>query len=176
MNPVRCRLAQKHLKKIVSNTFVQNERSQLVRKVARVRVQPEAIVRVSRDDLQPGSLALLFRGGVKAVILTGDRRVYELWNGLFGANVCSSEGKDNLHWEHSLLNMARNHRSGEMNLGEMLRFVPGSFAHSARKTIVFKEPNRQHLRTIPENYLNNNGGVALPQRLLRTAWDLMAQD
>jgi hypothetical protein len=156
---------------------LRNDRFLSVTKETCVTKHPEAIVRVSRDDLKPGSLALLFKRGAKAVILTGDPRVYQLWNGLFGAKTCSSNGDAEAkhHWEYSLLNMARNHRSGDMNLGEMLRFVPGSFAHSARKTIVFQGTDRQRLRTIPENYLNNNGGTILPQKLLRTAWDLMSQ-
>jgi hypothetical protein len=141
-------------------------------------MQREAIVRVSRDDLKPGSLATLFKSGAKAVILTGDQRVYQLWNGLFGAKLCGSEKNGDIEppWESSLLNTARNHRSGDMNLGEMLRFVPGSFAHSARKTIVFQAPDQQqHLQTIPKNYFNNNRGMTFPQNLLRTAWDLMSE-
>jgi len=65
----------------------------------------ETIVRVSRDALKPGRLARLFQGGAKAVILTGDQRIPQLWEGLFSVRPAdvARVGDERFPWEDSIL-------------------------------------------------------------------------
>jgi hypothetical protein len=148
----------------------------LIKKKWRVRTYWETIVRVSRDDLQPGRLAQLFQGGAKAVILTGDERIAQVWEGLCGVKSgdAGRAREERLPWESSILNTARNHRSGIIELGDMLRFIPGALAHIARKTIIFQEPDQQELQAIPNNFWNGNEWISLPPDLLRIVWELMS--
>jgi len=136
----------------------------------------EPLIKVSRDDLKPGRLAQLFQGGAKAVILTGDQRIAQLWEGLCGANPgnATRAREERLPWESSILDTAWNHRSGATELGDMLRFVPGALGHIARKMIIFQESDCQELQVIPDSFWNGNERISLSPDLLRTAWDLMS--
>jgi hypothetical protein len=92
----------------------------------------KTIVRVTSDELKPGRLAQLFQGGAKAVIMSGDQRIAQLWKGLCGVQSgdVATAGDERLPWESSLLNVARNHRADVLISGDMLRYVPGVYAHT----------------------------------------------
>ena len=147
-----------------------------IKKQARTRTDQGAIVRIQRDDLKPGRLATLFQSGVKAVILCEDERVSQLWNGLFGtkSDDTASAQHDKFPWQSSILTTAENHRAGEMRLGDMLRFIPGMYAHIARKTIVYQKSKQQSLQALPDGFWNGDKWIPLSPEVVQTAWELMS--
>lgn len=134
------------------------------------------VIELSRDDLDPGKVGELLRNGAKSVILMDDPRVGCIWKGFLGCQ--DAEGaiadKSSLPWDTSLLNVTRNHVPGNMRLGDMIRFVPGGYAHIARKMIVFPSDDGERMQSVPQCFWDGDCQVRFSQQTLRTAWDLMS--
>jgi hypothetical protein len=131
-------------------------------------------VKCSPDDLKPGRLGEFFRNGAKAVVLGDDHRVGDLWEALMGGQGrdAGTTGDAAQAWESSVLDLARNHRAGDMQLGDMLRFIPGHYAYIARKMKVLPRPDGHALQTIPD-FWTGNKRVTPSEETLRTVWELM---
>ncbi len=142
---------------------------------ATTRAHREAIVTYSRDDLEPGRLGDTFRAGAKAVVLEDDYRVREIWGRILGSpdwaiDACCGPM---FSWESNLLTLARNHETGNLSSGDMLRFVSQGIAHIARKVLLWPDPDGR-MKAVPDSFYIGSDKVALPDDLLRTTWDLMA--
>jgi hypothetical protein len=93
-----------------------------------------AIFNVTPRGVERGELSRLFHEA-QAAILNEDERIPRLfrsvldWLGLNKGNATDEQSP----FEMNLLDLARNHREGDMQAGDMLRFVPTSFGHVARK-------------------------------------------
>jgi hypothetical protein len=135
---------------------------------------PNAIVKISGEELTPGRLREMFRNGAKTAILVDNDQVRRIWEGLLSSNNSNSLAVDNRarFWENHLLSIARNHVSGDTDVGDMLRFIPGSLAYIACKAIIF--PSGQKMRVIPDHFWVGNQQATLPEDILRTTWDLMS--
>ena len=136
----------------------------------------KAIVDITGNELKAGSLARLFQDGAKAIVLREDDRVKRIWDGLLNTqNGQSVTAHQLLHpWEISLIDNARNHQAGNITTGDMLRFIRGSIAHTARKFIIYPDKDGQPIKTDPECFWNGNQFVALPEEIGQTAWELMS--
>src|SRR6185437_10541160 len=95
---------------------------------------------ISRRELRAAELSRLFVGGAGAVMLRGDGRVQRLTDAILEwLEVAERHGPN---WQDpfgkNLVNLARNHVTGNMLLGDILRFEPGRIVHIARKFIVYE--------------------------------------
>ena len=131
------------------------------------------IVQCSPLDLQPGKLGGFFQQGAKAAVLKGDPRIPWLWNSLIELQ----NGDHSIingpigPWKSNIQDLARNHRPGDVYVGDMLRFTPGALAHVARKILIFKDSDDQ-IRAIPDKFNDNEGHVSLKQKIYQTVWDI----
>jgi hypothetical protein len=127
-----------------------------------------AIVQCPGREFVPGRMGEYFRGGAKAVLLD-DPRAADIWHCLVSPPGSSDGGSLFSHGD-SLLEIAKNHRAGDIRTGDMLRFVPGGIGHIARKVmLVLKEDGA--IETLPRHFAN----ISLPQELLRIVWELMTE-
>jgi hypothetical protein len=124
----------------------------------------EAIVECPLDEFVPGRIGECFRGGARAVLLN-DPRVTYIWKTLFDS---LAQTNGSLFSEDSLLQIAQNHRAGDLCAGDMLRFIPGGIGHIARK-IVFARKEDGTIESIPRDFSNGT----IPHTVLGTVWDLM---
>ena len=134
------------------------------------------VVEVSPSDLQPGKLSELFARGTRAVILCDDDRIGKIWDQLqptqYGVGARIGDGGP--FWEEDLFTLARNHRVGDLFVGDMLRFTLDTIGHVARKTTVFPDPSTDTMRTIPREFWSGAGRVRLPDGVAQTSWELMS--
>jgi hypothetical protein len=73
----------------------------------------ESIVTISADALEPGTLLKLFHDGAKAVVITDDERVLQLWQNLvLGGEHSNSPAAETPPWLGSFSDLARNHFVG----------------------------------------------------------------
>lgn len=128
-----------------------------------------AIVECPLNEFVPGRLGECFRGGAKAVLLD-DPRAADIWQRLLSSLApAASSGDGSLFpWDHSPLQIAKNHRAGNIDAGDMLRFIPGAFGHIARKIILVPKQDGS-IETLPAHFSH----VDIPQELLRIVWELM---
>jgi len=129
----------------------------------------DAIVECSSKEFVPGRIGDYFRGGARAVILD-DPRAADIWHRLLSPRppAISLDGESLFSRNDSLLDIAQNHRAGDINVGDMLRFIPGGIGHIARKIMLV--PNEDGaIETLPRHLSN----VSLPQDLLQSVWELM---
>jgi hypothetical protein len=128
-----------------------------------------AIVECRGNEFVPGRIGEYFRGGAKAVLLD-DPRAADIWHRLLtdpGPSASSDNGSLFSH-DDSLLEIAKNHRAGDLRTGDMLRFVPGGIGHIARKMMLVPTEDGA-IETLPKHFSN----VSIPQELLRIVWELM---
>jgi hypothetical protein len=133
-----------------------------------------SIVEISAGELRPGRLSELFRAGALAVILVDDPRVSELWSAFVPSPESGADAARQA-WESGVFDLARNHSRGDLECGDMLRFVPGGYGHFARKLVVFSDPHSGELKSIPEGFWTQGRRIAPDPRALGTAWQLMAE-
>lgn len=133
------------------------------------------VVEVSRSDLKPGKLAALFSQGTRAVILSDDDRVGRIWDGLQPTQHRIGETIDasGPFWDEGLITLARNHRDGDLFVGDMLRFTQNTIGHIARKTTVFPDPLTGEMETIPQAFWRGDDQVRLPDTVTQTSWELI---
>src|SRR5262249_41131167 len=135
-----------------------------------------AIFKVTPHGVQRGELSGLFQKG-QAVILDEDGRISRLfrsvldWLGLNKANATDEQSP----FEMNLLDLARNHREGDMQTGDMLRFVPSSFGHFARKFVVCRRAVDQSLRAFPNAFYLQHRRVPVPHDIIESSWNLMSE-
>lgn len=132
------------------------------------------IVQCAPQDLQPGKLGILFQQGAKAAVLHGDPRISWLWKNLIEPQ---NEGRLVINepmgpWRANIQDLALNHRSGDVYLGDMLRFTPGALAHIARKILIYKDSENQ-IKAIPAQFNDHEGHFSLKQEIYQTVWDIM---
>jgi hypothetical protein len=136
----------------------------------------DAIPRITRKGLERGELPSLFheRG---AAILCEDDRIYRLvdsvldWLGHANGSTADKE----FSFGSTLVDFARNHLEGNMCLGDMLRFVPKSFGHIARKILVYPNSVDGTLQVFPSFFHLNHRHVPVPQCIFEPAWELMSE-
>jgi hypothetical protein len=135
-----------------------------------------AIFNVTPRGVERGELSRLFHEG-QAAILNEDERIPRLfrsvldWLGLNKGNATDEQSP----FEMNLLDLARNHREGDMQAGDMLRFVPTSFGHVARKFVVCPSAIDQSLRAFPDAFYLQDGRVPVPRNILEWSWNLMSE-
>jgi hypothetical protein len=100
------------------------------------------------------------------VVVDGDPRVCLLWQRLLDDKHFGGQ----YPWEQSLMQMARNHRAGNTDAGDMARFALRGFAHVARK-IVFA-PDRDRMRVYPRTFWNGEAEVEVDEELLWATWEI----
>jgi hypothetical protein len=131
---------------------------------------------VTPRGVERGELLRLFHKG-QAVILNEDERISRLfrsvldWLGLNKANATDEQSP----FEMNLLNVARNHREGDMQAGDMLRFVPSAFGHIARKFVVCRSAVDQSLRAFPNAFYLQDRRVPVPHDIIEGSWNLMSE-
>lgn len=134
-----------------------------------VMYRDRAIVHCSNNEIVPGKLGELFQQGAKALLLD-DHRAALIWKwmmdpqtptGALGSGLLSGR-------EDFLFQIARNHITGNLNAGDMLRFTPGGIGHIARKIVFVREENGA-FKTIPRSFSEGT----IPLELLDTAWSIM---
>lgn len=59
-----------------------------------------------------------------------------------------------------------------MNVGDMIRFLPGYYSHFARKLILYSDSANGKIRTIPEKFWSGEIPQMYPSEVLQTAWEL----
>lgn len=128
-----------------------------------------AIAECPYSDFSPGRLGDYFRAGARAVLLD-DPRAADIWHRLLGpcSPTASSGGGSLFPWDHSLLQIARNHCAGNIDAGDMLRFIPGGFGYIARKLILVPKSDGS-IETLPAHFSD----FVISQELLRIVWELM---
>jgi len=128
-----------------------------------------AIVQCPGKEFVPGRIGDYFRGGARAVLLD-DPRAADIWHRLLNppGPAVSSDGGSLFSHDDSLLEIAKNHRAGDIWTGDMLRFVPGGIGHIARKMMLLPKEDGA-IETLPRHFSN----VSIPQQLLRVVWELM---
>jgi hypothetical protein len=136
----------------------------------------KAIQELAYHDLTPGKLGELFCRGAKTILIVDDSRVGWLWQELVGrdAETAANVGSTLKLWETNIRNIARNHRSGDILAGDMLRFVPGLYAHLARKIILFPEADGKEFRTVPEYFWVDNQPMMFPKATFHVAYELIS--
>jgi len=131
---------------------------------------------VTRREVERGDLSGLFQKG-QAVLLNEDERVSRLFRSVldsFGFNTGNARIQHSL-FEMNLLDLARNHREGNMQAGDMLRFVPSSFGHFARKFVVCRSAVDQSLRAFPNAFYLQDRRVSVPHDIIEGSWNLMSE-
>jgi hypothetical protein len=128
-----------------------------------------AIVECPFKEFVPGRMGDYFRGGAKAILLD-DPRVADIWYQLLapGPNAVPSNCGSLFSHNDSLHDIAQNHFVGDINVGDMLRFIPGGIGHIARKMMLIRTDNGA-IKTIPSHFSK----VFIPQDLLKNIWELM---
>lgn len=139
---------------------------------ARAEEQKSPIVELGSDDLKPGVIWNSFQDGAKAIHLVRDSRVEFFWNELVTNQMESTHGP---FWENGIRSFARNHGEGQKNVGDMLRFVPGTIGHIARKVIVYPELGGSRLLTIPNHFWREDEKEVFPQEILKMVWDFATE-
>lgn len=136
----------------------------------------KAIQELTCNDLTPGKLGELFRRGAKAILLVDDSRAGWLWQELVGreGGAASNVGNTLKPWDSGVRDMARNHRLGDVTAGDMLRFIPGLYAHIARKIVIFPEADGKELRTVPEYFWVDNQQMMFSKAIFHTAYELIS--
>ena len=135
-----------------------------------------AIFNVTPRGVERAELSRLFHEG-QAVILNEDERIPRLfrsvleWLGLNKGNATDEQSP----FEINLLDLARNHREGDMQAGDMLRFVPTSFGHFARKFVVCSSAIDNSLRAFPDAFYLQDGRVPVPRNILEWSWNVMSE-
>ena len=134
------------------------------------------ILNVTPRGVERGELSRLFQKG-QAVILNEDERISRLfrsvldWLGLNKANATDEQSP----FEMNLLDVARNHREGDMEAGDMLRFVPSAFGHIARKFVVSPSATDHSLEAFPNAFYLQGRYVPVPYNILECAWNVMSE-
>src|SRR5262249_25108857 len=82
---------------------------------------------------------------------------------------------DQSPFEMNLLDLARNHQEGDMQAGDMLRFVPSSFGHLARKFVVCPSLVDQSLEAFPNAFYLQERQVPVPYNILEWSWNVMSE-
>ena len=132
---------------------------------------------ISRRELRAAELSRLFVGGAGAVMLRGDGRVQRLTDAILEwLEVAERHGPN---WQDpfgkNLVNLARNHVTGNMLLGDILRFEPGRIVHIARKFIVYERSDDQSLCAIPDRFYVGNRPMSMPCGIKELAAGLMSE-
>ena len=142
-----------------------------------------ALAYIKPTDLQSGLIGDLFREGASAVILQHDDRIKDIWHAyaqLTHEPVYSKKTTSSC-WDEQLINVARNHHSGDLTAGDMLRFIPGHMGHIARKMKIYPEinhfPNTHNRRLCvePKAFWHGTYEHSLADEILTTSWQLMSE-
>lgn len=134
------------------------------------------IPRITSFGVECGGISPLFHQAA-AVILDGDDRINGLlestldWLGL--ADGSNRDGQ--LSFGSNLIDLARNHQKGNMEAGDMLRFVPKLFGHLARKFVVYPSAGDNSLQACPGAFYSSNRRIPVPKDILESAWNLMSE-
>ncbi len=129
----------------------------------------EAIVQLTKEELQPGILGKLYHEGTKAVHLLNDDRIEQIWMELV---VAPKHDFGKPFWQNGIVDFARNHAAQQMDVGDMWRFLAGNYGHIARKILLYPASDNQTIKTIPEYFWSGDRCEALPQEVLKTVWEL----
>jgi len=134
------------------------------------------IPRITSLGVKCRELSSLFHEA-PAVILDGDDRINRLvdstldWLGLADG----SAGDGQLSFDSKLLDLARNHRSGNVAVGDLMRFMPKVFGHIARKFVVYPGAGDNSPQAWPRAFHYRNRQVPVPQDIVESAWNLMSE-
>lgn len=136
----------------------------------------DVIPTIMPRGIERGELSRLFHKE-KAVILSEDDRIRRLlesvldWLGLTNPSVTVNGSA----FDSDLVGLARNHQEGNMSAGDMLRFVPTSIGHVARKFLVCPSAVDQSLQAFPNSFSSHNRRVPVPHDILQSSWNLMSE-
>lgn len=128
-----------------------------------------AIVHCSNSEVVSGRLGELFQQGAKALLLD-DHRAALIWKWMMDPQTPTGALGSGLLCgrEDFLFRIASNHIPGNLNVGDMLRFIPGGIGHVARKIVFVREENGG-FKTTPRVFSEGT----IPLELLDTAWSIM---
>ena len=113
----------------------------------------------------------------RAVILSEDDRIRRLlesvleWLGLTDVSGTNNHSA----FDSDLVGLARNHHDGNTSAGDMLRFVPSSIGHVARKFLVYPSAVDQSLQAFHDSFCLRDRRVPVPYDILHWSWNLMSE-
>lgn len=125
---------------------------------------------ICAEELKPGAMASMFQRGAKAVTLRGDPRVGRLWDELTNGGCDSVD----FPWEVDLLQIANNHKKGNIDVGDMLRFVPRGISHFARKFLISPDQHGQ-MQTYPSSFSDGDRKWMADEDCLWETWELISK-
>lgn len=134
------------------------------------------IIEVTADRLGPGELCRLFHQGAIAAVLVGDPRVRRVWEAL----VLDATGPgvaDDLPWNASLLEIARNHRAGtdvSDRLGDVVEFFPGAIGYIGRKLELSRDPTTGELSCQPAMFSRRSTTSNPDLSVFPLCWEIVA--
>ena len=135
-----------------------------------------SIFNVTPREVERGELSGLFQKG-QAVLLNRDERVARLFRSVLvwlGLNTGNARDRHS-PFEMNLLDLARNHQEGNLRAGDMLRFVPISFGHFARKFVVCRSADDQSLKAFPNAFYLRDRRVPVPHDIIEDSWNVMSE-
>jgi hypothetical protein len=134
------------------------------------------IVEVTADKLGPSELCRLFHQGAIAVVLVGDPRVRRVWEALVLHATRPGIAED-LPWNASLVEIARNHRAGTDvggRLGDVVEFFPGAIGYIGRKLELSRHPTTGELSCQPATF-SRRGITSDPDlSVFSLCWEIIA--
>lgn len=125
---------------------------------------------VSFDDLRPGFLAHRFAAGGRAAVITYDAQCHQVWKDLM------QNPEEQLPWEATLLDIARNHIGGRTfgdELGDMHYFVPGTIAYIARKFELQYKTATSTIEAVPLHFLQQGKSFTVADDAIRRLWTVV---
>jgi hypothetical protein len=134
------------------------------------------IAALTPEELKGGDLSRLFRQA-PAIILHEDRRIRRLvestfdWLGLGDRTTRNGQPS----FASNLFDLARNHYEANMHLGDMVRFVPNSLGHIARKFVIYPSASDSSLEVVPATFCLGNQRVRVPLEVVEPSWNLMSE-
>jgi hypothetical protein len=134
------------------------------------------IVEVTADRMAPGELSRLFHRGAIAVVLVGDPRVRRAWEALV-LDATKPGVAEDLPWNASLLEIARNHRAAtdvSDRLGDVVEFCPGAISYIGRKLQLSRDPTTGELSCQPATFSRRGITYNPDPSVFPLCWEIVA--
>jgi len=128
-----------------------------------------SIVYVEASALAPGSLYELFSRGAIAVVVNHAPDLGQLWTGLL------ENESERLPWNGTMRDMAGNHYAGKDlggHVGDMFHYTPNRIAYIARKFELKCDASTRQVKTIPEQFMQDNQPFTSPPEIIGACWTL----
>jgi hypothetical protein len=125
------------------------------------------LVEIAIKDLRSGLLGEKFSAGCHAAIVRCDGEFRQIWQHLM------ENPLEQLPWQGSLLDIARNHRGGSKlsdHLGDMFHFIPGSLAYVARKFELQCDSANNRIEATPRTFLQGNSLYSIADKAIELCW------